>query len=58
MTATPRMKDPLQLNELKDWGRVPTMIEGESHTSGVLISRNPDGSLGMHAGALDLPGYE
>jgi uncharacterized protein len=44
MTATPRMKDPLQLNELKDWGRVPTMIEGESHTSGVLISRNPDGS--------------
>ena len=29
MTATPRMNDPQQLKELKDWGRVPTMIEGE-----------------------------
>ena len=44
MTATPRVHDPLQLKELKDWGRVSTMIEGESHTSGVLVSRNPDGS--------------
>ena len=44
MTATPRMHDPLQLRELNDWGRVTTMIEGESHTSGVLISRNRDGS--------------
>ena len=44
MTATPRLNDPLQLNGLKDWGRVPAIIEGESHTSGVLISRNSDGS--------------
>ena len=44
MTATPRLERPLEVSELKDWGPVPTMIEGQSRTSGVLISRNPDGS--------------
>lgn len=44
MTATPRLEHPLQLSDLKDWGPVPTMIEGQSRTSGVLISRNADGS--------------
>jgi len=44
MTATPRLKEPLKSRELKDWGAVPMMIEGQSMTSGVLISRNPDGS--------------
>lgn len=27
----------------KDWGPIPTMLEGESRTSGVLLSREPDG---------------
>jgi uncharacterized cupin superfamily protein len=44
MTATPRLEHPLDVSDLKDWGPVPTMIEGRSRTSGVLISRNPDGS--------------
>jgi uncharacterized cupin superfamily protein len=30
--------------ELKDWGVVPTMIEGRSVTSGILLHRNEDGS--------------
>jgi len=31
-------------SDLKDWGVIPTMIEGESRTSGIVIHRNPDGS--------------
>ena len=30
--------------ELADWGAVPTMLEGRSHTSGVVLHRNGDGS--------------
>ncbi len=30
--------------QLKDWGVVPTMIEGRSHTFGMLLHRNEDGS--------------
>jgi uncharacterized cupin superfamily protein len=44
MTATPRLTKPLELRELNDWGTVPTMIDGQSRTCGVVISRNPDGS--------------
>ena len=44
MTATPRLREPLKVRELKDWGAIPTMIEGESRTSGVVIFRNPDGT--------------
>ena len=44
MTATPRLTKPLELRELNDWGTVPTMIDGQSRTRGVVISRNPDGS--------------
>lgn len=29
---------------LADWGPVPTMIEGQSHTSGVLLHKDADGS--------------
>jgi uncharacterized protein len=35
--------DPLGLTEVKDWGVIPTMIEGESRTSGVLIHKGPQG---------------
>lgn len=30
--------------DLEDWGLVPTMIEGQSRTSGLLLHRNADGS--------------
>ncbi len=29
--------------ELVDWGAVPSMIEGESRTSGTLLHKGPDG---------------
>jgi uncharacterized cupin superfamily protein len=44
MTATPTLREPLKVRELKDWGVVPTMIDGESKTAGVVIFRNPDGT--------------
>ncbi|HEY7750361.1 MAG TPA: cupin domain-containing protein [Aestuariivirgaceae bacterium] len=44
MTTAPRHAAPLGARDLKDWGVVPTMIEGESRTSGIVISRNSDGS--------------
>ena len=40
---TPTLKNPMAVSELKDWGLVPTMIEGRSHTSGVLLHKGPDG---------------
>eukprot|EP01035_Chromulina_nebulosa_P054873 gene54873-75180_t len=43
MTTTPLMRHPLQQTELKDWWVIPTMIRGESHTSGLLIHKGPDG---------------
>src|SRR5690606_13040283 len=43
MTATPRMNKPLAQTDLVDWGVIPTMIEGESRTSGKLIHKGPDG---------------
>lgn len=29
--------------DLEDWGEVPTMIEGSSHTYGTVIHKGPDG---------------
>jgi len=43
MTATPRLQDPLSHADLVDWGPIPTMIEGVSHTSGKLIHKGPEG---------------
>ena len=40
---TPVWKNPLGLAELVDWGAVPTMIEGRSHTSGKLLHKGPEG---------------
>lgn len=46
--ATPKapllLDDPLSLGELKDWGVIPTMREGESRTAGRLLHREADGS--------------
>ena len=41
--TTPRMQNPLEQTDLVDWGVIPTMIEGESRTSGKLIHKGPDG---------------
>ena len=40
--ATPVLRGATTVSADKDWGVVLTMIEGESHTSGVLLSREPD----------------
>ena len=40
---TPIMHNPLDITDTVDWGPVPTMIEGESHTSGVLLHKGPNG---------------
>lgn len=36
--------DPTAVDELDDWGPVPEMIEGESHTSGTVIYKGPNGN--------------
>lgn len=40
---TPVLADPLGVTELADWGEIPTMIEGASRTSGVLLHKGADG---------------
>ena len=41
MTTTSLMRKPLEQTDLKDWGPIPTMIEGTSHTTGKLIHKGP-----------------
>ncbi|MEX1107436.1 MAG: cupin domain-containing protein [Dongiaceae bacterium] len=41
--ATPVMYKPLEISKLVDWGAVPTMIEGQSVTSGRLLYKGPGG---------------
>ncbi|MEJ8572034.1 cupin domain-containing protein [Microbaculum marinum] len=41
---TPVLRDPKTIPAAADWGVIPTMIEGESRTSGVLLHKGPDGS--------------
>ena len=41
--ATPVLRDPLNAEPTEDWGIIPTMIEGESHTSGSILSIGPNG---------------
>ena len=38
------LQDPTSLASVADWGAVPTLIEGSSHTSGVMLYRRPDRS--------------
>ena len=40
---TPVMHDPATITDVVDWGVIPTMIEGESGTSGVLLHKGPNG---------------
>ena len=41
--TTPFLRHPLEQTDLVDWGPVPTMIEGQSHTAGKLLYKGPDG---------------
>ena len=41
--ATPVLRDPLAQTALVDWGPIPTMLEGVSHTSGKLLHKGPAG---------------
>jgi uncharacterized cupin superfamily protein len=39
----PVLRGPQQAGPLKDWGPVPTMIEGQSVTAGILMHKGPGG---------------
>jgi hypothetical protein len=41
--VTPVLRNPLEQTALKDWGAIPTMVEGTSHTSGVVLHKGPEG---------------
>ena len=41
--TTPSLRDPLSEYNLVDWGVIPTMLEGASHTSGKLLHKGPGG---------------
>ena len=41
--AAALLRDPLSEAALVDWGLIPTMIEGASHTSGKLLHKGPGG---------------
>jgi uncharacterized cupin superfamily protein len=43
VAAAAVMRQPLAQQDIVDWGVVPTMIEGASHTSGKLIHKGPAG---------------
>ena len=38
---TPVMRAPLEITETVDWGVIPTMIEGTSKVSGVVLHKRP-----------------
>jgi uncharacterized cupin superfamily protein len=41
--AAASLRSPLSQTALIDWGVIPTMVEGESHTSGKLLHKGPQG---------------
>ena len=41
--AAASLRNPLAQTALVDWGVIPTMLEGESHTSGKLLHKGPQG---------------
>jgi uncharacterized cupin superfamily protein len=43
LSSAPHIKDPCGIMDVVDWGVIPTMIEGESRTSGVILHQGPDG---------------
>lgn len=43
MSTAPHLYDPQATTDLKDWGPIGSMIEGQSVTSGVLLHKGADG---------------
>ena len=41
--AAPSLREPLAQTALVDWGLIPTMLKGASHTSGKLLYKGPQG---------------
>ena len=41
--SAPWVRDPHRGDDLVDWGPIPTMIEGESRTRGMLLYKGTDG---------------
>lgn len=44
MPTAPYLRNPLTQTGLADWGVIPTMLEGESRTSGIVIHKGTDGA--------------
>lgn len=42
-TAASVLQHPTEIDDLDDWGPVSDMIEGQSHTSGTVLHKGPDG---------------
>jgi uncharacterized protein len=43
-SSAPHLNDPATYEgPFKDWGIIPTMIEGQSHTSGIVMFKGPQG---------------
>jgi len=43
-SSAPHIVDPASYpGPFKDWGVIPTMIEGESRTSGIVLHKGPEG---------------
>ena len=42
-SSAPHLTSATTIGELTDWGVIPTMIEGESRTSGVILHQGPNG---------------
>ena len=43
LSSAPHIAPASTVGDLTDWGVIPTMIEGESLTSGIILHKSPDG---------------
>ncbi|MBT4891293.1 MAG: cupin domain-containing protein [Rhodospirillales bacterium] len=41
-SSAPHIINPAKVSDLKDWGVQPDMVEGQSHSSGVLLWKSAD----------------
>ena len=56
-SSAPHLKNPSTYNgPFKDWGIIPTMIEGESRTSSMVIFKGPNGQSESGI-SICTPGY-
>ena len=42
-STAPHINDVVSHDDLLDWGTIPTMIEGQSEVSGILLHKGPGG---------------